>query len=106
MSYQEIVGLIMLFSMISVIFVGFPISFTLLFLAIVFGSIGLDTAMTFNLAYIQIWGTMKDDILPAVPLFIFMGYMTERAGLMERLFKAVRNLLAPVCAARSIWRCC
>jgi tripartite ATP-independent transporter DctM subunit len=95
-SYQEIVGLIMLLSMISVIFVGFPISFTLLFLAIVFGSIGLDTAMTFNLAYIQIWGTMKDDILPAVPLFIFMGYMTERAGLMERLFKAVRNLLAPL----------
>ena len=39
---------------------------------------------------------MKDDILPAVPLFIFMGYMTEQAGLMERLFVALRNLLAPV----------
>lgn len=86
----------MLASMVSVIFVGFPISFTLLFLAIVFGSIGLDPALTFNLAYIQIWGTMKDDILPAVPLFIFMGYMTERAGLMERLFTAVRNMLAPL----------
>lgn len=96
MSFQESVGLIMLISMVSVIFVGFPISFTLLFLAIVFGSIGLDSAVTFNLAYIQIWGTMKDDILPAVPLFIFMGYMAERAGLMERLFGAIRNLLAPV----------
>ena len=39
---------------------------------------------------------MKDDILPAVPLFIFMGYMTEQAGLMERLFLALRNLLAPL----------
>src|SRR6476659_6668059 len=39
---------------------------------------------------------MKDAILPAVPLFIFMGYMTEQAGLMERLFGALRSLLAPV----------
>jgi TRAP-type mannitol/chloroaromatic compound transport system permease large subunit len=39
---------------------------------------------------------MKDEIFPAVPLFIFMGFMTEQAGLMERLFGALRNLLAPV----------
>jgi tripartite ATP-independent transporter DctM subunit len=52
--------------------------------------------LTFNLAYIQIWGTMKDEVFPAVPLFIFMGFMTEQAGLMERLFAALRNLLAPV----------
>ena len=61
-----------------------------------FGSIGLGPDQTFDLAYLQIWGTMKDDILPAVPLFIFMGYMTEQAGLMERLFLALRHLLAPV----------
>ena len=61
-----------------------------------FGSIGLGTNQTFSLAYLQIWGTMKDDILPAVPLFIFMGFMTEQAGLMERLFIAMRNLLAPL----------
>jgi TRAP-type mannitol/chloroaromatic compound transport system permease large subunit len=39
---------------------------------------------------------MKDEIFPAVPLFIFMGFMTEQAGLMERLFGALRSLLAPV----------
>jgi TRAP-type mannitol/chloroaromatic compound transport system permease large subunit len=96
MSYTEILGLIMLFGMVAVIFVGFPISFTLLFLALVFGGLGLGWEQTFNLAYLQIWGTMKDEILPAVPLFIFMGYMTEQAGLMERLFGALRSLLAPV----------
>ncbi len=96
MSFNEILGLLMLFSMLGVIFLGFPISFTLLFLAFVFGSIGIGADQTFNLAYLQIWGTMKDDILPAVPLFIFMGYMTEQAGLMERLFLALRHLLAPV----------
>jgi tripartite ATP-independent transporter DctM subunit len=96
MSWQVILGLLMLLSMIGVIFVGFPISFTLLFVALVFGSLGLGPDLTFNLAYLQIWGTMKDDILPAVPLFIFMGFMTEQAGLMQRLFLALRNLLAPV----------
>src|SRR5215510_3067133 len=96
MSFNEILGLCMLIGMVGVIFVGFPISFTLLFLAFIFGSIGVGPDQTFNLAYLQIWGTMKDDILPAVPLFIFMGYMTEQAGLMERLFLALRHLLAPV----------
>jgi len=96
MSGSEILGLIMLFGMVGVIFIGFPISFTLLFLALVFGGVGLGWEQTFNLAYLQIWGTMKDEILPAVPLFIFMGYMTEQAGLMERLFGALRSLFAPV----------
>jgi tripartite ATP-independent transporter DctM subunit len=86
----------MLFAMISIIFIGFPIAFTLLFIALVFGAIGLGTELTFGLAYLQVWGLMKDDILPAVPLFIFMGFMTEQAGLMERLFLAMRNVLAPL----------
>src|SRR5499426_3976961 len=89
-------GLVMLVAMIGAIFIGFPVSFTLLFLALIFGGIGLGWEQTFNLAYLQIWGTMKDEIFPAVPLFIFMGYMTEQAGLMERLFLALRHLLAPV----------
>ena len=96
MTGQEILGLLMLVAMISIIFIGFPIAFTLLFIALCFGSVGLGTEMTFNLAYLQIWGMMKDDILPAVPVFIFMGFMTEQAGLMERLFLAMRNLLAPL----------
>ncbi len=96
MTVEEALGLIMLFGMVAVIFIGFPISFTLLFLALIFGGLGLGTDQTFNLAYLQIWGTMKDEIFPAVPLFIFMGYMTEQAGLMERLFGALRSLLASV----------
>jgi TRAP-type mannitol/chloroaromatic compound transport system permease large subunit len=96
MGVNEALGFLMLVSMIAVIFIGFPISFTLLFLALVFGGFGLGWEQTFNLAYLQIWGTMKDEIFPAVPLFIFMGFMTEQAGLMERLFGALRSLLAPV----------
>jgi len=86
----------MLASMIGIIFVGVPISFTLLYIALVFGSLGLGLQPTFNLAYLQIFGAMKDDVLPAVPLFIFMGFMAEQAGLMNRLFETLRNILAPV----------
>ena len=96
MTLGAALGLVMLVGMVAVIFIGFPVSFTLLFLAIIFGGLGLGWEQTFNLAYLQIWGTMKDEIFPAVPLFIFMGYMTEQAGLMERLFKALRSLLASV----------
>ena len=52
--------------------------------------------MVFDLAYFQTIGMMKEELLAAVPLFIFMGYITEQAGLMERLFRAFRMLLAPV----------
>ena len=96
MGVVELLGLVMLIGMVGAIFIGFPVSFTLLFLALLFGGVGLGWERTFNLAYLQIWGTMKDEIFPAVPLFIFMGYMTEQAGLMERLFGALRSLLAPV----------
>jgi len=96
MTGDQILGLVMLFGMVTTIFIGFPIAFTLLFLALVFGWIGLGIELTFNLSYLQIWGTMKDEVFPAIPLFIFMGFMTEQAGLMERLFAALRNVLAPV----------
>jgi len=94
LSFNERLGMVMLLGMVGVIFVGFPISFTLLFLALLFGGLGLGTLQTFNLADLTIWGTMKDEILPSVPLFIFMGYMTEQAGLMERLFVALRSIFA------------
>jgi tripartite ATP-independent transporter DctM subunit len=85
----------MLVVMIFAIFIGFPISFTLLFLALTFGYFGLGHVV-FDLAYFQTIGMMKEELLAAVPLFIFMGFITEQAGLMERLFSAFRMLLAPV----------
>ena len=95
MSPDAALGLVMLIVMIFAIFIGFPISFTLLFLALAFGYFGLGQ-MVFSLAYFQTIGLMKEELLAAVPLFIFMGYVTEQAGLMERLFIALRLLLAPI----------
>jgi len=95
MTGLTLLGLVMLIVMIGAIFIGFPISFTLLFLAFTFGYFGLGEVV-FSLAYFQTIGLMKEELFAAVPLFIFMGYLTEQAGLMERLFTAFRMLLAPI----------
>ena len=91
----EIIGLIMLALLIGIIFLGFPIAFTLLALAFGFGYLALGK-LVFSLAYFQTIGLMKVEELAAVPLFILMGFITEQAGLMERLFQAFRLLLAPL----------
>jgi tripartite ATP-independent transporter DctM subunit len=96
MTAEALLGLVMLVVLLGAIFIGVPISFTLLFLALAFGYFGMGGATVFDLAYFQIIGLMKEELLAAVPLFIFMGFITEQAGLMERLFKAFRLLLAPM----------
>ena len=88
------IGLLMLAAMIFSIFVGFPISFTLIFLAFVFGAWGGNFKLTFFLQTLQTNSVMLDDQLVAVPLFTFMGIMMEKAGLMERLFKSVQLMMS------------
>jgi tripartite ATP-independent transporter DctM subunit len=95
MTGEIFLGLIMLFVMMGAIFIGFPISFTMLFLAFSFGYFGIGETV-FDLAYFQTIGLMKEELLAAVPLFVFMGFITEQAGLMERLFRAFRDLFAPL----------
>jgi tripartite ATP-independent transporter DctM subunit len=93
MSGQALTGLIMLTVLIGAIFIGVPISFTLLFLALTFGYFGLGPTV-FDLAFFQTIGMMKEELLAAVPLFVLMGFITEQAGLMERLFTAFRLLFS------------
>jgi len=95
MSGLEALGVVMLLVMLGAIFIGIPISLTLLFLALGFGYLGLGD-MVFDLAYLQTIGMMKSDEFVAVPMFILMGYICDQAGLLERLFIAFRDLFAPV----------
>ncbi len=95
MSGEALTGLIMLVVLIGAIFIGVPISFTLLFLALTFGYFGIGSTV-YDLAYLQTMGMMKEELLAAVPLFVLMGFITEQAGLMERLFTAFRLLLSRV----------
>jgi tripartite ATP-independent transporter DctM subunit len=91
----ELLGAVMMAALIAGICAGFPIAFTLVVITVVFGYIGLGP-MVFDLIAFQTIGLAKEEVLAAVPLFIFMGYMTEQAGLMERLFLAFQLALAPI----------
>ena len=90
----EMIGVIMIAVMLLAIFVGFPISFTLIFLGVVFGAWGFGTKLVFYLMTLQFNNVMLEQTLAAVPLFVFMGIMMEQAGLMERLFRSVQLMLA------------
>lgn len=92
---QEMIGLSMLGVLVVTIFIGFPIAFTLIFLAIVFGYFTFGN-IVFDLMTLQAMGFMSEEVLAAVPLFVFMGYVLERAGLMERLFRAFQLMMGPI----------
>ena len=89
----EAIGGWMLVALLATIFVGFPIAFTLILLGIVFGYAGFGDTV-FHLMVYQFFSAMKEQTLAQVPLFVFMGLLLERAGLMERLFHAVQLMLA------------
>ena len=88
------IGVIMIAVMLLAIFVGFPISFTLIFLAFTFGAWGFGGKMVFYLQTLQFNSVMLEQTLAAVPLFVFMGILMEQAGLMERLFTSVQLMLS------------
>ena len=90
---SELIGALMIAVMLLAIFVGFPISFTLIFLGLAFGYWGFGE-LVFYLMTLQFNSVMLEQTLAAVPLFVFMGIMMEQAGLMERLFRSVQLMLA------------
>ena len=89
------VGLVLLSTLVGGIFVGFPTAFTLIILATGFGYCAFGDTVFYQM-YFQTLGIMKEGTLAAASLFIFMGYVLERAGLMERLFRSFQFILAPV----------
>ena len=90
----ELIGALMIAVTLFAIFVGFPISFTLIFLGFVFGAWGFGGRLVFYLQTLQFNGVMLEQTLAAVPLFVFMGIVMEQAGLMERLFASVQLMLS------------
>ena len=91
----ESLGFILIAVMLFAIFIGFPISFTLIFLGFVFGYLGFGK-LVFYLMTLQFSMVMTEQALAAVPLFVFMGIMMENAGLMDRLFSSVQLMLSRV----------
>ena len=90
---NEILGLIALAVLFAVIFIGFPIAFTLGAVALGAGWFALGPVV-FDLAVLQTYSVMKDTVLAAIPFFLFMGFLLEQSGIMERLFTGIQQLLS------------
>ena len=80
------------------IFLGFPIAFTLMAMGIFFGYYAyydpermshIFDNRIFDLFVNQTYSVMSNDVLTAVPLFLFMGYIVERANIVDRLFQTL-----------------
>ena len=96
-------GLLMLALIVVTIMLGFPTAFTLMGMGVMFTylayrGMGPQTAIeqTLDLMVLRTYSVMTSDVLIAVPLFIFMGYLVERANLIERLFKSLHLAMARV----------
>ncbi len=74
---------------IFLILLGFPVAFTLVAMGVFFGYYAMGDRL-FNLLVQNTYDIMANDVLVAVPLFLFMGYVVERADILDRLFYSVQ----------------
>jgi TRAP-type mannitol/chloroaromatic compound transport system permease large subunit len=93
----------MLALIVVAIMLGYPTAFTLMGLGVFFAwlsyrSVDPDTAMrqVLDLFVQRTYGVMSNDVLIAIPLFVFMGYLVERAALIDKLFKSLHLATARV----------
>ena len=96
---DPVVAMIMMFVFLGAVLLGFPIAFTLMAMGIGFGYYAyFDWGLMDHIFDNRIFGlfvqntytVMDNTVLTAVPLFLFMGYLVERAGIVSRLFFAIR----------------
>jgi tripartite ATP-independent transporter DctM subunit len=94
------VALLMLGLFIFIILLGFPIAFTLMAMGVGFGFYAYfqpDQAFFDNRVFYLLtqntFSIMNNDVLTAVPLFLFMGYVIERANILDKLFHSLQVAL-------------
>ncbi|MES2482597.1 MAG: TRAP transporter large permease subunit [Pseudomonadota bacterium] len=90
------IGLLMLSLVVVAIMLGFPTAFTLMGMGMIFTWLAYDrnTKLTLELMVQSAYKVMANDVLISIPLFVFMGYLVERANLIEKLFKSIHLALS------------
>src|SRR5210317_459434 len=93
------IAILMLVLFIGIVLLGFPIAFTLIAMGLGFGYYAYATEdqwehildnWIFDLFVQNSFSVMSNDVLVAVPLFLFMGYVVERANIVNRLFFSIQ----------------
>ncbi len=98
------IGLLMLSLVVVAIMLGFPTAFTLMGMGMVFTWIAYEenTQKTLDLMVQSAYKVMGNDVLISIPLFVFMGYLVERANLIEKLFHSLHLSLARLPGALAV----
>ncbi len=103
------IGMLMLGLFIFIIMLGFPIAFTLIAMGVGFGFYAyyspgqaLVENRIFTLLVQKAFEVSSSDVLVAVPLFLFMGYLIERANILDRLFNALQISMSRVPGALAV----
>ncbi|CAN5279257.1 hypothetical protein BH09PSE6_BH09PSE6_11620 [soil metagenome] len=98
------VGLLMLALVVVAIMLGFPAAFTLMGMGVMFSiyAFGGNAAPALELVVQRAYAVMTNDVLISIPLFVFMGYLVERANLIQRLYGAMHVALARVPGALAV----
>ena len=103
------VGMLMLGLFIFIIMLGFPIAFTLIAMGVGFGFYAYYTPgqeffdnRIFTLLVQKAFEVASNDVLVAVPLFLFMGYLVERANILDRLFHSLQLSMKHVPGALAV----
>lgn len=86
---DPMMGILMLIVFIVLLMLGFPIAFTLMALGVGFGYYAMGDTI-FQLFVQRTYSVMASDVLISVPLFLFMGYLVERANILDRLFRSIQ----------------
>ena len=104
-------GLLMLSLVVVTIMLGFPTAFTLMGMGMIFAFLAFHNQgegdaqalnRTLDLMVQRAFSVMTNDVLVSIPLFVFMGYLVERANLIEKLFKSLHLSLARVPGALAV----
>ncbi|MCA6105813.1 TRAP transporter large permease [Bradyrhizobium cenepequi] len=102
-------GMLMLGLFIFIIMLGFPIAFTLMAMGVSFGYYAYYTPgqdffqnRIFTLLVQKTFEVTSSDVLVAVPLFLFMGYLVERANILDRLFYSLQLSMKNVPGALAV----
>jgi len=95
---QGHIGLLMLSLVVVAIMLGFPTAFTLMGMGMLFTWLAYDRDWhrTLDLMVQSAFKVMGNDVLIAIPLFVFMGYLVERANLIQKLFQSLHLSMARV----------
>ena len=91
----EVLAITMFGSVLVGIFTGFPIAFVLAAIGLIFGYLGWGPQVMDQMISRTFW-VMSNDTFPAIPLFVFMGCVLERSGVIDRLFADLRLALGPL----------